>query len=145
MPISTAISLTACALAGCTGVEPAAVGMSLSAMEAGTTVLGRGKVAVFEHATVPEAEAAARRAADFIALRLLRERDEPQARVLVYVDDRDAHVVVSIIRRTSVLSLIRADVGLIGPTGLAAVYIKQVQIELERGRMGESATPVQAP
>ncbi len=127
--------------AGCTGVEPAAVGMGLSAVEAGSTVLGRGKVAVFEHATMAEAEGAVRRAADFVALRFLREREEPFARVLVYVDDRDAHVVVSIIRRTSALTLIRADVGLLGQTGLAAVLMKQVQIELEKGRMGEAATP----
>ncbi|MDX2132939.1 MAG: hypothetical protein SFY69_12885 [Planctomycetota bacterium] len=128
------LGLAGLSLPACTGLEPAMVGVGVTAVETGATVLGRGKVGTYEIASVDDVEAAARTAASNMALTFIRERESDIGTVLTFRDDRRHTITVSIERQSRTVMFVRADVGLFGPTGLAALFIRQAQKELEAAR-----------
>lgn len=124
--LAVAALLLLLSLSGCTGLEPAAVGAGVSAAQSGGAFLSRGKAGSYELATFEESLEAARRAGDTCGFQLDRERPTPHGLVLVYYDDRAQRISVTVERRTESVTLIRANTGPLGPTGLASLYFKQV-------------------
>ena len=120
----------ACGLAGCTGLEPAAVSAGASVAQTGVTIFDRGKARTVELARFDDAAEAARRAAARLSLTQPLEDSEPGRLRMAFKDDRDESIVVVIQRHTETMTLIQADVGVFGEIGFASVVIKQILADL---------------
>lgn len=125
--------------AGCAGVETAALSAGLAAAESGVTVLGRGKAQVYEVVKVGDAVEAVRRVAASLSLEPRGEHANDIRSRLTYRDERGDTIVVSVERRTATLSLLRADVGLLGDVGMSKTFLVHVSQEIRR--MGAEMRP----
>lgn len=120
-----AILLGCLGLAGCevAGVVGDAAG---SVVGAAQSLANAGKQNSFANVSWDHIIAAARRAANDLALTYIKEEIHPEQRKLVFQDDRKQEVVITAIRRTSTVTQVRVDVGLFGENGLARLTMKKI-------------------
>lgn len=134
-------------LGGCAGVETAALSAGLAAAESGVTVLGRGKAQVYKSVTVEDGVEGVRRVAASLSLEPRGEFEKFDRTRLIYRDEQNDTIVVTVERKTATLALIHADVGLLGDVGLARYVLLHVEQELHRMNattrppVGEIPTP----
>lgn len=120
------------ALPGCTGLELPAISAGAAAAQSGVTFLSRGKAQAFEAASLEDALGAVRRAAEHLTLNSLREEVGEGRATLRFSDERGQVIVFVIERRAPRITRLQADVGVLGWTELATLFIANVQEELKR-------------
>jgi hypothetical protein len=132
------------ALAGCTGLEPAALSAGASVAQTGVTILDRGKARTVELAKYQDAVDATRRVMAKMTMTQTLEDPSPDGhRVrMSFHDDRNERVMIVIERHTDTVTLLQADVGLLGEAGIASLVLKQILAELTKAG---SLPPVPMP
>lgn len=118
--------MLAISLAGCTGLEPAAVSAGASAAESGVSIFTQGKVQKFEPAPYEVVLAAMRESAAVLDLKLTEDETADHRSRLVFRDDLDTSIVVVVQRRTSTVTWVQGDVGTLGRTALASLLLTEV-------------------
>ncbi|MEL7483742.1 MAG: hypothetical protein AAFN41_05235 [Planctomycetota bacterium] len=120
-------------VAGCTGVEPAAIGVGLSTAQAGIAFFDGDDVRSFELVRYEDAVAAANDAADRLTLDLRYTR-EPETNWEVRNYDLRGRAVLFIELReeTPTVTMIRTEARTPQQRGIAALFTKQLFVELER-------------
>ncbi|HVT80469.1 MAG TPA: DUF3568 family protein [Phycisphaerae bacterium] len=126
----------AATLAACAAAVPVAADAAGSAVGKAPDLLSQGKVETHQRVSVEEAIAAARRAAVELDLRALGEEKHPDQLKLIYEDGRKMKIVITLIRRSSLATQIRVDVGIFGDAGMGQLVIRQ----LMRNLPGPAAT-----
>ncbi len=117
-------------LAGCTGLEPAALSAGASVAQTGVTILDRGKARTVERATFDDALNAVRRAAANLSLVQTVEDPTPGRMRMSFHDERGESLVIVVERRTKTVTLLQADVGALGESGWASLMLRQILAEL---------------
>lgn len=125
-------------LAGCTGVEPAAIGVGISTAEAGIAYFDGQDVRSFELVRFEDASAAADRAAEMLELELnfVRQPEDSWERGNWEIRNYDLRgrgvLFVEIREETPSVTMIRTEARTAQQRGLAALFTKQVFVELAR-------------
>lgn len=125
-------------LGGCTGVEPVAVGVGLSTAQAGIAFFDGDDVRSFELVRYQDAVAAADRAAEMLELdlRYTRYPEDAWERGNWQVRNYDlrgrAVLFIEIREETPSVTKIRTEARTPQQRGIAALFTKQVFVELER-------------
>ena len=127
-------------LAGCTGLEPAAISAGATAAQSGATFFTQGRFSSIELTEFKDAEIAVRAAAGEMSLRLAEDEPGPDRTRLVYFDEQHQSIVVVIERRTETVTSIEADVGTFGENGLASLLMRQTAAQLQAMRAYEGAS-----
>lgn len=141
--LTTIVACTLSFSAGCTGLEPAAIGAGATAAESGVTFFSKGKARSFEPAVYSDVLAAVRAAGAALAFEVRSdERADGRGRVvppgdaaerrarLVFADEKGETIVIVVERRTERITMLQSDVGVLGLTGLATTLTARVQAEL---------------
>ncbi|MEO1584048.1 MAG: hypothetical protein AAFR96_05675 [Planctomycetota bacterium] len=128
-----ALGIAGLVLPGCTGVEPAAIGVGLSTAEAGIAFFDGVDVRSFELVRYEDAVAAADRAAEVLSIELdyVRRPGESweirnyqlRGRAVLFLEIREESASVTKIRTEARTNLQR---------GMAALLQKQIFVELQR-------------
>lgn len=130
------------ALAGCTGLEPAALTAGASVAQTGVTIFDKGKARTAEQVSFDQALGAAQHAAANLSLKLLREEQKRNRVRCVYTDDRCDDIIVVVEGHTATMTLITVDVGALGEISFASLFMKQVLADLAKvGPCGEAEKP----
>ena len=134
-----AAATTLATSASCTGLEPAILGAAVSGAQAGITVLGAGRMNVFERASFEEVNAAALYAADQLDLTELNRRQDQERRRWYYFRYADwEKLEVEIVYQTPSVTKIETVVRSKDHRGLAALYLRTVNDRLiETGAFSE--------
>ena len=124
-------------------VMSAALSAGASVAQTGVTFFDRGKARTVEYATMQESLDAVRIVIRVLALeRTLEDPAPPEPSVATPLtdparrvrmscrDERGQSVVIVLERRTATVTLIQADVGVLGEMGLASLVVKQILTEL---------------
>ncbi len=116
-------------LAGCAAASVAgdASGEVLGKSE---ELIRRGKVETDQPVPIADAIEIVQRAADELKLNSAGHEKHPDQVKLIYRDDRKQMVVVTIVRRTEVLTEIHTDVGFLGPESLGRAVMRQILDDL---------------
>lgn len=124
------LALSAVGLGACTGLEPAIIGAGATAAETGVTVFTKGKAVRFEPARYEDVLTALRAAAKRLALNFQEDELEERRARLVYTDDRTGNIVAVVEARTEHVTMVQADVGTFGYSGLANLLVSETNAEL---------------
>lgn len=117
-------------LGGCAAVAPVATDAAGTAIDKTGDLIGRGKVESCQVASIDEATATVRKAADELDLKYEREKKHPDQLKLCYIDLRKQEIVVTVVRRTPHMTEIHVDVGLFGPESMAQLMMRQILSDL---------------
>jgi hypothetical protein len=118
------------AAGGCTGLEPAALEAGTTVAQTGVTMFDKGKARTVELARFDEVVQAARLAAARLSLKQVGEHPSTDRLRMAFEDDRRGSIVVVIEARSETMTMIQADVGVFGETGIASLVVKQILTEL---------------
>lgn len=119
-------------LGGCTGFEPAFVGVTLQAAERGVAIVDGVDVNTFEFAPYEDVVAASDRAAAVLALNEHSRREIGGDRVILHYRLRPLErLVIEIRRETDNITLVRTEVRSRVLQGVAAIYLRQLYHELD--------------
>ncbi len=125
-------------LAGCTGVEPAAIGFGLTTAQAGIGFFDGDDVRSFELVRHEDAVAAADRAADVLELELRYTRfpEDPSSMGNWQIRNYDlrgrAVLFIEIKQETPTVTMVRTEARTPQQRGIAALFTKQMFVELAR-------------
>lgn len=119
------------ALNGCTGLEPAFLGVTLQAAERGVAIVDGVDVNTFEFAPYHEVVAASDRAAKVLALNEHSRREIGGDRLILHYQLRPLErMVIEIRKETENLTLVRTEVRSRVLQGVSAIYLRQLYHEL---------------
>ena len=119
------------ALGGCTGLEPAFLGVSLQAAERGVAIVDGVDVNTFEFAPYEKVVAASDRAAEILALNEISRRKIGNDRVILHYQLRPLErLVIEIRQETTNITLVRTEVRSKVLQGVSAIYLRQLYHEL---------------
>lgn len=120
-------------LSGCTGVEPAAIGVGLSTAEAGIAFFDGTDVRSFELVRFEDAVIAADEAARVIDLELRYTRKpEEHWEIRNYQLRGRAVLFIELKSETPTVTMIRTEARTAQQRGISALFTKQLFVELDR-------------
>jgi hypothetical protein len=121
------------ALAGCTGVEPAAIGVGLTTAQAGIAFFDGDDVRSFELVRYDDAVRAADIAADVLNLDLRYTREAGERWEIRNYDLRGRAVLfIELREETPTVTMIRTEARTPQQRGIAALFTKQLFVEMSR-------------
>lgn len=136
--VSFGVFCSVVGLSGCTGVEPAAIGVGLSTAQAGIAFFDGSDVRSFELVRYEDAVASADRAAEVLELELRYTRfpeDEWDAgywQIRNYDLRGRAVLFIELKQETPTVTMVRTEARTPQQRGIAALFTKQLFVELER-------------
>jgi hypothetical protein len=119
--------VSAASLGGCE-----AAGFVGDAFEIGWVVVEMGKAEDVVDVSWEQATEAAHTVAGRLGLTFVGPKEYPdkRKRELLFEDDRGQKIVVTIVRRTAVMTELRVDVSVVGTEGIAKLVLKRMKEEL---------------
>jgi hypothetical protein len=131
--VRVVLGLVSVLLAGCTGVEPAAVGVGLTAAQAGVAFIDGEDRRSFELARYSDVAAAAERAERALGLSVRYRRQAGQDWQITGYDLRGREVMfVEMRAETERVTMVRTEARSPQERGIAALFTQQLQVELDR-------------
>lgn len=118
------------ALPACTGLEPAAIGVGVSAAQTGVTLLSGRTVRSYELARFEDVIAAAKRSAESLDVELRRERSTDRRVLLEYRYGQSLGLSVDVRRQTETVTSILIRMGSKSQRGMAGLYLRDLFHEL---------------
>lgn len=117
-------------LSGCTGLEPAAIGMGASAAQTGVTLLSGRTVRSYELARFDDVVAAAKRTGDSLGMEFRRERPSERRTLLQYRYGQSQGIDVDIRRQTDTVTSILIRMRSRSQRGMATLYLRDLFHEI---------------
>lgn len=117
-------------LPACTGLEPAAIGVGVSAAQTGVTMLSGRTVRSYELARFEDVIAAAKRSAQSLDMELRRERTTDRRVLLDYRYSQSLGISVDVRRQTDTVTSILIRMRSKSQRGMAGLYLRDLFHEL---------------
>lgn len=112
---------------GCTGIEPALVGAAVSGVGVGLGATRLGKLNVAFYARASDVADAAQRVGEELGLILVETRGDQRNRwVFHYIENRKNWVIITVQRRTSMITHTQVNVGWFGSGAVAQLVAKRI-------------------
>ena len=125
------IGMTTLCMVGCTGIEPAMIGVGVNAVQQGVTYVSGVDSYSFQPARYQDTLAAAMRAGESIGLDMynVREIDKGHTQ-LRFLYDEDDRLTVDIEHQTNEVTLVQVNIKKKSRRGMGTLYMRALTYEL---------------
>ena len=135
LALTTTATFLGCAAAGVAGDI---IGSSIDTTQ---ELFRAGKADTYVNANWQDVVVAMRSATDHLSLKVQEERPHPEQLKVIYHDDREQRVTITIVRRTHTMTELHVDVGFFGPEGLGRLVLREMAHELPHAMTDHKLEP----